>query len=138
MAAMHSSAEAAILRIMSRRASRLAAALLWLALALLPLRGLAGALMPVVMMSGADPAAEVAVMPCHGSMAMSDDVAQDGSTATQTCSMCSLCHGTALHATVPLSVPAAPHESQPRAATRGPIEPRAPDGLFRPPRTDLA
>jgi hypothetical protein len=124
---------------MPRTASRLAATLLWVALALLPLRGLAGALMPVVTGGGNAPvtATEVAAMPCHGAAADDAGTVQDAG-GTHTCSMCDLCHGTAMRTDAPAALPAAPHEPLPRSAALTPIEPRAPDGLYRPPRTDLA
>jgi hypothetical protein len=124
---------------MPRTACRLAATLLWVALALLPLRGLAGALMPVVVGGGNAPvtATEVAAMPCHGVAADDSAAAQDAG-ATHGCSMCDLCHGSAMRSAAPATLPAAPHEPLPRSAALTPIELRALDGLYRPPRTDLA
>jgi hypothetical protein len=123
---------------MPRTACRLAATLLWVALALLPLRGLAGALMPVVMgdASAAVSATAVAAMPCHG-VAADDSAAQEAGTP-HSCSMCDLCHGSAMRTAAPATLPAAPHEPLPRSAALTPIEPRAIDGLYRPPRTGLA
>jgi hypothetical protein len=117
----------------------LTTALLWLAIALLPLRGWASVLMPLSMgeaaVAGAstDPAAPAA-MPCHGD----PQAAEDNAPTAGTCSMCDLCHSNVVHVSQPLTLPSAPQEPLPVADAPQPIEPRAPDGLFRPPRTDLA
>ncbi len=128
---------------------RLTTALLWLAIALLPIRGLAAAVAPVAMagvkatsaanaiMAPADHAAPAA--PCHGAAADStnDEIAAttDGSHA---CAMCDLCHvSMAQGSFAGISLPTLP-ATLPRAATATPLQPRAPDGLFRPPRTFLA
>jgi hypothetical protein len=125
---------------MFRLPRRFVAALLWIAIALLPVRGLAAAVMPVVM-SGMEPAEvsapsdETAVaMPCHGA---SQDAAADAD-AGHTCALCDLCHSSV--ATAPTALEAVPvlHDAQPSGAMSRAVEPRAPDGLFRPPRTFLA
>jgi hypothetical protein len=117
----------------------LATALLWLAIALLPLRGWASVLMPLSMGEAVAAASSTehaasASMPCHGD----PQAAQDDSAFAGTCSMCDLCHSNVVHVSQPLTLPSAPHEPLPVAGAPQPIEPRAPDGLFRPPRTDLA
>ncbi len=128
---------------MFRLSRRLTTALLWIAIALLPVRSWAAVLMPIAMgdmqsvaAAGATAAdATVAVLPCHTApQATADD---SGNTPTA-CSMCDLCHTTVAQ-TAPTSV-ALPdlHEALPPAAASAAIEPRAPDGLFRPPRTLLA
>lgn len=137
------------------RSRRLVAALLWLALALLPLRGLAAGWMPAAMAAQAlaaqaddtsaashDPGAG---MPCH---AASTEVtpmhhAPPGGEALlpgdcPTCALCALCHGGFVDATVS-SVPlAAPPGDAPDSGAPAAIEPRAPDALFRPPRARVA
>jgi hypothetical protein len=118
---------------------RFTTALLWLAIALLPVRGLAAALMPIGLLgeqtssSGSNvvEARSVAAMPCHG------DAAQQ-TPASHNCALCDLCHGGVAQAPAPLVLPAAPLSSRPRATATTPIAPRAPDGVFRPPRTALA
>jgi hypothetical protein len=128
---------------MARSPRRFAVALLWLALALLPLRGFAALLMPV----GAAPAAAAtvaaeivqhngAVMPCHGDM--QDDAAATAQPGEHTCSLCDLCHsGVAAFAAPVLTLPALLQDA-PLAQAAPSVEPRAPDSLFRPPRLTLA
>lgn len=122
---------------------RLTTALLWIAIALLPVRGLAAVLMPIAMggmppaamtsMSAAD-AAAVAV-PCHAAV---QEASQSSSDAPSTCAMCDLCHTTAVQLAQASVVLPEQHDALPQAAPASAIEPRAPDGLFRPPRTRLA
>jgi hypothetical protein len=134
---MPSDAEPAILHHMLRLSRRLTAALLWIAIALLPVRGFAAVVMPMFM-PGTQAAAESApadgtasTMPCHGAMA-------DKGSTPATCSLCDLCHGTVAQVEQPsVSLPAT-HEPQPQAAEPPLLEPRAPDSLFRPPRTSHA
>lgn len=138
---LRSDGEPAILQSMFRLSRRFTTALLWIAIALLPVRGWAAVLMPISMgslqptaVTGAA-AADVAVMPCH---AAPQDAAADGGNSPATCSMCDLCHTTVAQA-APTSVALADmHEALPPAAASVVLEPRAPDGLFRPPRTFLA
>jgi hypothetical protein len=127
---------------MSLLSRRLTTALLWIAIALLPVRGAAAVLMPM-MMAGVQPPAvastptadnTVAEMPCHA--ASQDTIGSSNSAST--CSMCDLCHITvAQAATVSVNLPEL-HEAPPYAAAPTAIEPRAPDDLFRPPRSFLA
>jgi hypothetical protein len=129
---------------MARSPRRFAVALLWLALALLPMRGFAALLMPV----GAAPAAVATVaaeaprhhgaaMPCHGS-AVQDSAAATAQPGDHTCSLCDLCHsGVAAFAAPVLTLPALPQDA-PVALAAPSVEPRAPDSLFRPPRAHLA
>jgi hypothetical protein len=128
---------------MARSPRRFAVALLWLALALLPLRGFAALLMPV----GAAPAAATvaaeapqhhgAAMPCHGGAAQ-DDAAAAAQPGDHTCSLCDLCHsGVAAFSAPVLTLPAMPQDA-PVAQAAPSVEPRAPDSLFRPPRPHLA
>jgi hypothetical protein len=128
---------------MFRLSRRLTAALLWIAIALLPVRGLAAALMPLAMggmqhdavASLAMTDAAAVAVPCHAAVQDASD--SSSSNAPSTCAMCDLCHTAAAHA-APVSV-ALPdqHGTLPHAAPSAAIEPRAPDGLFRPPRTHL-
>jgi len=121
---------------MLRVSRRLTTALLWIAIALLPVRGAVAAVMPVVMpdvssSAAAQPADHAA--PCHGS---ASDEAPAG--AAHGCPMCELCHASVVHASaLPIVLPEWP-EALPHAAPPHAIEPRAPDGLFRPPRPTLA
>lgn len=124
---------------MPRLSRRFISALLWLAIALLPVRGLAAAVMPVMMSgmpaSASAPADEAAAaMPCHGA---SQDATADAD-ASHACALCDLCHSSV--ATAPAAPEAVPvlHDAQPSGALPQAVEPRAPDGLFRPPRTFLA
>lgn len=129
---------------MFRLSRRLTAALLAITIALLPVRGLAAALMPIAM-GGMQPVAVVnmptadttaVAVPCHAAVQAAAE--SSGSNAPSTCAMCDLCHTAAAHA-APVSV-ALPeqHGTLPHAAPSAAIEPRASDGLFRPPRTHLA
>jgi hypothetical protein len=128
---------------MFRLSRRFTTALLWIAIALLPVRGWAALLMPISMgdmqpaavTSAVATDAAVNVMPCHSAP---QDAAADGGNSPATCSMCDLCHSTVAQA-APTSVALAEmHEALPPATASMAIEPRAPDGLFRPPRTSLA
>jgi hypothetical protein len=140
----------AILHPMVRLSRRLGTTLLWIAIALLPLRGFAASLMPVLVPPAAPVAALADEAPCHGA-AMDHAAATDVTVADAhhkaptgavgdcpTCSLCALCHGGVAQSASPsLSLPELPTPA-PAAAPPSPIEPRAPDGLFRPPRALLA
>jgi hypothetical protein len=125
---------------MLRLSRRLTTALLWIAIALLPVRAWAALMMPMAMghtqsaeMTSA--AAAASTLPCHAAV---QSAADDGSTTPSTCSMCDLCHTTVAQVAHTVLTPPHLHEALPRAAASAAIEPRAPDGLFRPPRTLLA
>lgn len=96
---------------------------LWLLLALLPLRGWAHLSMHL-------PAADTTVMaPCHGA-----EAAADPSAPSQPCTLCDICHG----AMLPWADSASPGADR-RAQALPAVAPRAapaaePDTLFRPPR----
>lgn len=133
---------------MSRLTRRLTATLLWIAIALLPVRGLAAAMMPALMPAASPHAAMVVEvpeqMPCHGAMAdaAAAEVHAEPAAAPvgdcPTCSLCALCHASfAQAAPVSLELPTLP-SAPPATAAPSALEPRAPDGLFRPPRTHLA
>lgn len=123
---------------MLRLPRRLATILLWIGIALLPLRGAATVVMPALML-GSGPAAATAQvpeqvqaeMPCHASAAAVVDAA---GTANHSCSLCDLCHSAAAQAPQPPALPAQLPDSLPQADISAALEPRAPDGLFRPPR----
>jgi hypothetical protein len=139
---MPSDAEPAILHRMFRLSRRFTTTLLWIAIALLPVRGFAAVMMPAVMMAGtvsttvSAPADDATtVMPCHGASQDAGDASAD---ATHTCSLCDLCHSSVAATTVPVIALSGPLEAQPHSASPPVLEPRAPDGLFRPPRTTLA
>lgn len=126
---------------MPRLSRRFVTVLLWIAIALLPVRGLAAAVMP---MPDSDMASTVAnvladdavtAMPCHGGAADHDSASENGSHA---CSLCDLCHGTVAQVAAPSVTLASTHEPLPEAAPPRAIEPRSPDRLFRPPRPSLA
>ncbi len=139
---------------MFRTPRRFAAVLLWAAVALLPLRGLAAAAMPALMPSqmpvmGSATEAAVAsmpsadAMPCHGDTAHDDshhaasqDAAEWGDCPS--CSLCALCHGGLAQAPQMQLALTSPQGEQPAAHPWTARAPRAPDGLFRPPRTLLA
>jgi hypothetical protein len=121
------------------RVVRRSAWVLWLLLALLPLRGWAGAVMHLPGSTPGAPA-EQAAMPCHGdhgadAARSGTDGASDSWVATEgSCTLCDLCHGCGaagpgggLHE--PRVVADAVPEGRPGAVT-----PVQPDALFRPPR----
>ena len=103
-----------------RRSSLL---LLWLLLALLPLRGWAHLSMHL-------PAADAGIVaPCHG-----EQSEPEASGTTPSCTLCGICHG----AMLPWADAAAP-QPDPRSQELPAAAPRAapagePDALFRPPR----
>jgi hypothetical protein len=97
--------------------------MLWLLLALLPLRGWAHLSMHL-------PAADASVIaPCHGEAAAADPATPD-----QPCTLCDICHG----AMLPWADSAASgrdRRAQPLPAAAPQAAPAAePDALFRPPR----
>jgi hypothetical protein len=128
---------------MPYRPHRLIAALLWLAILLLPLRGVAAVWMHggAPAMSAAAVAAEgdthAVAMPCHGKVAFHD--AASGSDASPAgaphgCQLCDLCHGGVTVAPeAPAMAPIAVALS-PLARGTAPPARHAPDGLYRPPR----
>ena len=87
--------------------------LLGVLLALLPLRGWAEAAMHLAAAAPLAEAGEMMMPPCHAAMAADEGGTPEGSTSG--CSLCSLCHGTALcraevgigHVTADSSAPAA-------------------------------
>lgn len=125
---------------MPRLSRRFITALLWIAIALLPVRGLAAAVMPVTMAGmgtavASAPADTTAVaMPCHGT---SQDAPSDADTS-HNCALCDLCHSSVAAAPASPAVMPMLHDTQPLGALPRAVEPRSPDGLFRPPRTSLA
>jgi hypothetical protein len=126
---------------MFRLPRRFVAALLWIAIALLPVRGFASVVMPMVMSNAPSTAASTpadntaSAMPCHGASA---DESSAPAGNSHTCSLCDLCHGTVAQVTQPIVSLPTMHEPQPEAAAPPVLEPRAPDSLFRPPRTSHA
>lgn len=118
--------------------------LLWLAIALLPVRAWAGVAMPVAMsgmaaatvqpeaqVAGAEP--EHSAMPCHGTSDRVDDTA-----APQACNLCAVCH--AAFATLPSLQPlvSALSPERPAAAFAPAVEAAALAGPERPPRVLFA
>lgn len=124
-----------MLRRMFRPAPRLVAALLWLAIALLPLRALgmtwmqAGATSPV---PAATAAAPTDAMPCHG--VAPEAPAADVAAVHHACQLCDLCHAGVAVAPVAPSLGTAPTAAAPDEALPAHPGRVAPDGLFRPPR----
>ena len=120
---------------MFRPSRRLCAALLWLAIALLPLRGFAALMMPAaeVPLHGVVTSME-SHGPCHGA---ADDPAP-GAGAHAGCSLCDLCHSSALALDALVVRLASLAQAGPPLHPAAAPEARAPDGLFRPPRTLLA
>ena len=129
---------------MLRPSRPLTIALLWLAIALLPVRAWAAAAMPLTMvgvavmqMQAGHVEASNVSMPCHGTSSTSTDTADDGP-ALPTCAMCDVCHGafaalSSAQAALPALTPAVPC-----AAALAPLEPAVLAGPERPPRTVLA
>lgn len=115
---------------MLRLSRHLTTALLWLAIALLPLRGGIAAAMPHAMgagvshsvsQSGHEPAAAAMSHACdeaaasHSAHAQSDE----HSASTHTCSLCTLCHASAAAVSVPaLHIAALPGAAPPALASR--------------------
>jgi hypothetical protein len=116
---------------MPRPSRRLVAALLWLAIALLPLRALGMVWMQGGTVAPAVAAAPADAMPCHGG-----DAAADGAAAPQhhACHLCDLCHAGVTVAPDAPTVASALTAPTPIAAPASPQGRAAPDGLFRPPR----
>lgn len=104
--------------------------LLWLLLALLPLRGWANGWMHLA--TTTDTVAEAVAMPCHGEAAPAD--ASEASAGPAGCTLCDLCHGIAM----PMSIePLAGADARaPWLQAEGPtLAPGQPNPFFRPPRT---
>jgi hypothetical protein len=120
---------------MPRLPRRFVTALLWIAIALLPVRGWAAVLMPAVMHHDAGVGIS-ATPPCHGQQ--QDAPADEAAAAPGSCSLCDLCHTSVAQAPAPPQLAAPPQEALPAADAPTSIEPRAPDRLYRPPRTHLA
>lgn len=110
--------------------SRKAFVVLWLLLALLPLRGWAGTLMHL---PAPETAAASVAMPCHGEVAGDEADASPTSADASTCSLCDLCHGVAA---LPASAPAPEGpfgETPPATGSPAPLQ-VVPAPLYRPPR----
>jgi hypothetical protein len=112
---------------------RLAWWLACLALALLPLRGMASVVMPLLMQA---PVKAGPAMPCHGDVevAAATDTAPADDSADRTCAMCDLCHAAAAALPIiapqwPMALPAALPLAD---AVR--VLPSVRDGPERPPR----
>ena len=107
---------------MSRALRRTSLVLLWLMLALLPLRGWANLTMHL-------PATDTPVMaPCHGTEAAADAVG-----TSQPCTLCDVCHGAMLPASHAPQLKDPQTQPQPVAAPMAAAA-AEPDALFRPPR----
>lgn len=129
---------------MVRLSRHLTTALLWLAIALLPLRGGLAVAMPHAVGSGqaqahaestAAPAAAAVSAACDEADAHTAHTAGDGhASSTHTCSLCSLCHTTAAAvAAMTLHVPALAPGAPPAHASRD-IVGAVFDAPDRPPR----
>lgn len=116
--------------------------LIWLCLALLPLRGMAHAVMLGAGAShgaGLVQAAPDAAAPCpmHVAGPTGDAAApaQDaGSPASSGCHLCGVCHGVAMPSVAVAQFQGDPPRSVPTARLSLGAGRDAPDGLFRPPR----
>jgi hypothetical protein len=135
---------------MPRSFRRLTTALLWLAIALMPLRGLAAAWMPGTAapqavgaaahgpaLPGASVAADGhdAAGPCHSSAADGEDATAPVS--GHTCSLCDLCNASALRSAEPPVLAAAAPQAAPVDIVMGACPWRVLEGPFRPPRARL-
>ena len=112
---------------MSGSMRRSSLAVLWLLVALLPLRGWANLTMHLPAQGPAT------VAPCHGMAAAAADASAESPDAAQPCSLCDVCHGVMLHGAE------SPHGSDRRAQPLPTALPAVtaagdPDTLFRPPR----
>jgi hypothetical protein len=125
------------------RGSRSGVMLLWLLLALLPLRGWAQGTMALA--APAAPTAHAApqqALPCHGAMVEhpaghpgGPPTSQEGdSTAGTACSHCDLCHAAAAPNEVPAQATQALPDLAPAGLVLRPAAASVPDALFRPPR----
>lgn len=121
--------------------------LIWLCLALLPLRGMAHATMLAAGMPQGMAVLQLDAasgMPCPLHATVSDDAlaaatpAVDGATAepqnAHSCQLCDLCHSAALPMAMLSSAEAALPDAAPAAGASLGAGRLAPDGLFRPPR----
>jgi hypothetical protein len=127
---------------MLRLSRPLTLALLWLAIALLPMRGWAAAVMPVVvtaqtgdaaMPAPADAGGHDGAMPCHGGTADGAGTPGNGG-----CAHCAVCHGaTAVMPSASLPLTAAP-EAHPGLEAPPGIERPVHSGPERPPRNQRA
>jgi hypothetical protein len=117
---------------MLRLSPRLVAALLWCAIALLPLRGLAASWMAGEMALGTTAVASAdASLPCHAAPPADDGAAP----APHLCTACDLCHAGVTVAPAAPSLVGTPASAAPDEAFVPSHHGRlAPDGLFRPPR----
>ena len=112
---------------MSRKSRLLPFALLWLLLALLPLRAWAGVTMHLPQPGSA--------APCHAEAMAAADVESDGAAADGTpCSLCGVCHGGALPIGTQAALTVERCTQALPTACPGSAPQSAPDGLFRPPR----
>lgn len=117
---------------MLRLSPRLAVALLWCAIALLPLRGLAASWMAGEMAFGTGVAgATESAMPCHAAPPAPDDT---GTASPHLCTACDLCHAGVTVPPAALVLAATPLSAAPDEALPSHHGRVAPDGLFRPPR----
>jgi hypothetical protein len=103
----------------------------WIALALLPMRGFAHAVMVgtgAASTSSAAQLAETILPPCHG-------VAADaGQPSAAGCLMCDLCHGVAAPVAALVAAPQSLPQMAPLAGSTLGAGRQQPDGPFRPPR----
>jgi len=114
---------------------RRATVILWLMLALLPLRGWAVASMGLPAAGGSVALAAPAAMPCHQAV---DEAEASGSAAASHCQACDWCHAAlGLAAPVVMAGSAAPAVQPAPALVRDTGRP-AVGGLDRPPRPLLA
>jgi hypothetical protein len=116
---------------MFRPSSRLVAAVLWLVIALLPLRVVAAGWMSPGIAAGSVVSAATNAMPCHG---MPADESGGGAPMHHACNLCDLCHAGVTVAPEPpaLALASAAQERATRpSSSHGRV---APDVLFRPPR----
>lgn len=122
--------------------------LLWLVIALLPLRGwalaemaamtaLPGAVMMAVSPQDMTPHAAEALPPCHAALAdrsMPTDADPQATPAHAGCSLCEICHASlGLPAPPSLSLPRLPQATPALVPVTGAAD-APPDALFRPPR----
>ena len=137
---MHSFRAAVTLRPMLRPSRPLTVWLLWLAIALLPMRAWAASTMSVavvgdavaVMAATADSEAPHAAGPCH------PDSDNAGAVDGHSCGLCGVCHSAVVSLpTIASPLPALPSTSPPSDPDPG-VERAVLSGLDRPPRIVLA
>lgn len=120
------------------RTTRTFAALLWLLMLLMPVRGMALGWMLVTVPAQPMSVSQQAqpMPPCHTAMADANEATPDADTSSNrsACAACDLCHSGVVPTTVVSFSATQLHDEPPQEGLSAPHERPAPDSLFRPPR----